>query len=114
MKINSSICYRPSSQIQRRLELSSFPATAENYPKAIAQLQERFGRKGLLVQIYVRDLLSMVIRNAATGRSKADLPALYDDLEAKIRALENLGRTQDKYGVFLSPLVESRLPTDIL
>ncbi|GFW26967.1 DUF1758 domain-containing protein [Trichonephila clavipes] len=94
--------------------VESFPATADNYPKAIAQLQERFGREDLLVQIYVRDLLSMVMRNAAPGRSKTDLPALYDELEAKIRALESLGRTQDKYGEFLSPLVESCLPEDIL
>ncbi|GFU50670.1 DUF1758 domain-containing protein [Trichonephila clavipes] len=94
--------------------VESFPATAENYPKAIAQLQERFGREDLLVQIYVRDLLSMVMRNAATGRSKTDLPALYDELEPKIRALESLGRTQDKYGEFLSPLVESCLPANIL
>ncbi|GFW13398.1 uncharacterized protein TNCV_1879001 [Trichonephila clavipes] len=115
MKINSSTCYRSSSRIQRRLELSRvFPQQRENYPKAIAQLQERFGRGDLLVQIYVRDLLSMVMRNAATGRSKRDLPALYDELEAKIRALESLGRTQDKYGEFLSPLVESCLPEDIL
>ncbi|KAF8766380.1 hypothetical protein HNY73_019446 [Argiope bruennichi] len=39
--------------------VQSFPATASNYPKAIQQLQERFGRDDLLVQIYVRDLLSM-------------------------------------------------------
>ncbi|GFU86068.1 DUF1758 domain-containing protein [Trichonephila clavipes] len=56
----------------------------------------------------------MIMRNEATGRSKTDLPALYDELEAKIRALESLGRTQDKYGEFLSPLVESCLPEDIL
>ncbi|GFW03008.1 DUF1758 domain-containing protein [Trichonephila clavipes] len=94
--------------------VESFPATAENYPKTIAELQERFGREDLLVQIFVRDLLSMVMRNAATGRSETDLPALYDELEAKIRALESLGWTQDKYGEFLSPLVESCLPEDIL
>ncbi|GBM94986.1 hypothetical protein AVEN_176909-1, partial [Araneus ventricosus] len=94
--------------------VESFPATAENYPKAIAQLKERFGRDDLLVQIYVRDLLSMVMKNAASGRTKTDLPALYDELEAKIRALESLGRTQEKYGDFLSPLVESCLPEEIL
>ncbi|GFU18036.1 integrase catalytic domain-containing protein [Nephila pilipes] len=48
----------------------------------------------------------MVMKNADTGRSKTDLPALYDELEAKIRALESLGRTQEKFGDFLSPLVE--------
>ncbi|GBN57256.1 hypothetical protein AVEN_17338-1 [Araneus ventricosus] len=65
----------------------------ENYPKAIAQLKERFGRDDLLVQIYVRDILSMVMKNAASGRTKTDLPALYVELEAKIRAPESLGRT---------------------
>ncbi|GBM83902.1 hypothetical protein AVEN_199789-1 [Araneus ventricosus] len=102
----------PKTKAARVVE--SFPATAENYPKAIAQLKERFGRDDLLVQIYVRDLLSMVMKNAASGRTKTDLPALYDELEAKIRALESLGRTQEKYGDFLSPLVESCLPEEIL
>ncbi|GFU45921.1 DUF1758 domain-containing protein [Trichonephila clavipes] len=83
-----------NSKVARVVE--SFHATVENYPKAKAQLQERFGREHLLVQIYVRDLLSMVMRKAATGRSKTDLPALYDEREAKIRALESLGWTQDK------------------
>ncbi|GFW62203.1 DUF1758 domain-containing protein [Trichonephila clavipes] len=56
----------------------------------------------------------MVMRNAATGHSTTDLPALYDELEAKIRALESLGWTQEKYGEFFSPLVESCHPDDIL
>ncbi|GFY72608.1 uncharacterized protein TNIN_338581, partial [Trichonephila inaurata madagascariensis] len=50
------------------LEVESIPATADNYPKAIAQLKDRFGQD-LSVQIYVRDLLSMVMKNAASGRA---------------------------------------------
>ncbi|GFU76056.1 integrase catalytic domain-containing protein [Trichonephila clavipes] len=95
--------------------VQSFPATAANYPKAIDQLKERFGREGLLVQIfYVRDLLTLVMKNAATGRVTADLPLLYDELESKLRSLESLGKTQDKYGDFLMPLVESCLPEEVL
>ncbi|GFV19914.1 DUF1758 domain-containing protein [Trichonephila clavipes] len=45
---------------------------------------------------------------------RTDFPALYDELEAKIRALERLGWKQDKYGEFFSLLVESCLPEDIL
>ncbi|GFU33458.1 uncharacterized protein TNCV_1886451 [Trichonephila clavipes] len=92
----------------------SFPAIAANYPKAIDQLKERFGQEDLLVQIYVRDLLTLVMKNAATGRAKADLPLLYDELEIKLRSLESLGKTQDKYGDFLTPLVESCLPEEVL
>ncbi|GBM94974.1 hypothetical protein AVEN_9022-1 [Araneus ventricosus] len=94
--------------------VQGFPATASNYPKAIQQLQERFRRDDLLVQIYVRDLLSMVMKNATTGRMKIGLPILYDELEGKLRALESLGKTQEKYGDFLTPLVESCLPEEVL
>ncbi|GFW69021.1 uncharacterized protein TNCV_2919191 [Trichonephila clavipes] len=69
----------PGSKAERLV--LSFPATAANYPKAIDQLKERFGREDLLVQIYVRDLLTLVMKNAATGRAKADLSLLYDELE---------------------------------
>ncbi|GFT89951.1 uncharacterized protein NPIL_30321 [Nephila pilipes] len=102
----------PKSKAARVLD--SFPTTEENYPKAVTQLHERFGREDLHVQIYVRDLLSMVMKNAATGRSKTELPALYDESKAKIRDLENLGRTQEKFGDFLSPLVEFYLQEFVL
>nr|XP_042902851.1 uncharacterized protein LOC107439364 [Parasteatoda tepidariorum] len=102
----------PKSKAERLI--LSFPATAANYSKAIEQLKERFGREDLLVQIYVRDLLNLVMKNAATGRAKTDLPSLYDELEGKLRSLESLGRTQEKYGDFLTPLVESCLPEEVL
>ncbi|GFT53823.1 DUF1758 domain-containing protein [Trichonephila clavipes] len=102
----------PGSKAERLV--LSFPATAANYPKAIDQLKERFGREDLLVQIYVRDLLNLVMKNAATGRAKTDLPLLYDELESKLRSLESLGKTHDKYGCFLTPLVESCLPEEVL
>ncbi|GBO05885.1 hypothetical protein AVEN_272777-1 [Araneus ventricosus] len=38
----------------------------------------------------------MVMKNTASDYMKTDLPALYDGLEAKIRALESLGRTEEK------------------
>ncbi|GFY65961.1 integrase catalytic domain-containing protein [Trichonephila inaurata madagascariensis] len=54
------------------------------------------------------------MKNAVSGRATTVLSSLYDELESKIRALESLGRTQEKYGDFLSPLVESYLPEEIL
>ncbi|GFY18322.1 uncharacterized protein TNCV_2047281 [Trichonephila clavipes] len=87
--------------------VESFPATADNYPKAITQLQERFGREDLLVQIYVRDLLSMVMRNEATGRSKTDLPALYgseDSSSGEPRVdTGQVWRVFESFGLVLSP-----------
>ncbi|GBN17809.1 hypothetical protein AVEN_95686-1 [Araneus ventricosus] len=94
--------------------VQSFPATPSNYPKAIQQLLERFGRHDLLVQIYVRDLLSTVMKNATTGRMKIGLSILYDELDGKLRALESLGKTQEKYIAFLTPLVETCLTEEVL
>ncbi|GFU63714.1 uncharacterized protein TNCV_4508301 [Trichonephila clavipes] len=54
------------------------------------------------------------MKNAISGRTKTDLFTLYDELEGKLRSLESFGRTQEKYGDFLRPLVESCLPEEIL
>lgn len=52
--------------------VSSYPATTENYPKAIEQLKKRFDCDDLLIQMYIRELLTLVMRNAATGRTKVE------------------------------------------
>ncbi|GFV98312.1 RNA-directed DNA polymerase from mobile element jockey [Trichonephila clavipes] len=54
----------PKSKAERLV--LSFPATAEIFPKAIDQLKEGYGREYLLVQIYVRELLSLVMKNAVS------------------------------------------------
>ncbi|GFT72511.1 integrase catalytic domain-containing protein [Trichonephila clavipes] len=105
-------CIIPNSRAAHLI--NSFPMTDDNYPKAIEQLKERFGRDSLLVQIFVRDLLNLVMKNAVPGRSNTDLAVLYDSLESKLRALESLGRTKEKFADLLGPLVESCLPGNVL
>ncbi|PRD22257.1 UNVERIFIED_CONTAM: hypothetical protein NCL1_49558 [Trichonephila clavipes] len=90
-----------------------FPKTSENYCKAVQQLKMKFGRGDLLVQIYVRDLLFLVMKNATAGRN-SDLASMYNMLETKLRALESLGHTKEKFADFLEPLVESCLPESVL
>ncbi|GFU14042.1 putative RNA-directed DNA polymerase from transposon X-element [Trichonephila clavipes] len=103
-------CVVPDSKAARLVP--SFQPTKDNYSKAITELKERFGRDELLVQIYVRDVLSIVMKNAA-GRNKVDLSELYDLLESKLMALESLGRTKEKFAEFLEPLVQSCLPETV-
>jgi hypothetical protein len=46
----------------RAFELvSSYPQSKENYPKVIKALKERFGNPKLLKQVYVRELIRMII-----------------------------------------------------
>jgi hypothetical protein len=91
--------------------VKSYPATEENYPKAIEALKERFGKPDLLVEVHVRELTNLVI-NAKT--EKPSLSKLYDKLETQLRALESLGVKPEHTTQFLFPMIESCLPEDIL
>ncbi|GFT94609.1 uncharacterized protein NPIL_116631 [Nephila pilipes] len=93
--------------------VESFPITNENYPLAIESLTERYGRKELLIDFYVRELLKLVLNNA-TKKKQDSLSGLYNKLSTLLRALSSLGVTIDQCGVILYPLVESSLPTHIL
>ncbi|GFT79322.1 DUF1758 domain-containing protein [Nephila pilipes] len=80
----------------------------------VEQLKLRFGREDLLVKIYVRDLHSLFLKSATTGKNAPDLAPLYDMLKTKLRALESLGGTKEKFAEILEPLVESCLPENVL
>nr|XP_042908443.1 uncharacterized protein LOC107452148 [Parasteatoda tepidariorum] len=58
--------------------VESFPPTGENYTKAVDSLKSRFGNEDLLVEIYVRELLKLII-NVQVNRS-FPLTSLYDKL----------------------------------
>ncbi|XP_057660740.1 uncharacterized protein LOC130896575 [Diorhabda carinulata] len=93
--------------------LSSYPGSAANYPKAFGQLKNRFGRNELLIELYIRELLSLVLVQAS-GKVYLTLAQLYDKLETQLMALESLRVTSEKYACMLAPLVKSVLPESIL
>ncbi|UYV69490.1 hypothetical protein LAZ67_6003777 [Cordylochernes scorpioides] len=92
--------------------VKSYPLTTENYPKVVKALQDRFGDKVILTEVYVRQLLKLVINNAR--KKTLTLEGLYDQVESHLRALESLGVTTQQNASFLYPLVESSLPEDLL
>lgn len=94
--------------------VQSFPPTAENYEKVIQSLKHRFSREELLVEVYVRELLKLVLQNTMKPNEKPQLASLYDKLETHIRSPESLGVTADKCAAMLYPLVESALPEELL
>ncbi|OXA52865.1 Pro-Pol polyprotein [Folsomia candida] len=93
--------------------VESFPMTTENYPKAVIALKERFGKEKFLQQVYVRELLRLVI-TTAKSKEVVVLSKLYDDIETQLRALESLGIKAEQSTQFLFPMVESCLPEEIL
>ncbi|XP_023217501.1 uncharacterized protein LOC111619908 [Centruroides sculpturatus] len=94
--------------------IESFPVTAEHYPQAIECLNSRFGREDVLIEVYVRELLSLVLNNALVQEHKLPIVKLYDRIKTQLRSLKMLGVTMDKCASMLYPLVESSLPTDLL
>ena len=92
--------------------VSKFPATESGYKEAVIHLQERFGREDILVEMYVRELISLIITKPKSH--KGYVTQLYDQVESQLRALNSLGVTRDKFSAILYPLVESALPTDVL
>ncbi|GFY27881.1 hypothetical protein TNCV_243461 [Trichonephila clavipes] len=61
--------------------VDGYPPTVWNYDKCIYSLRMRFGRKELLIKFYVRELLTLVIKNVTNSRSKSEITQLYDQLE---------------------------------
>ncbi|UYV75136.1 hypothetical protein LAZ67_12002605 [Cordylochernes scorpioides] len=92
--------------------VSFFPNSAANYPLAISTLKERFGREDMLVEVYVRDLIAIILENAY-GRNTTSFSTVYVRLSSQLRALGSLGVTTDKCAAILYPMVESALPEDL-
>ncbi|GFS93210.1 integrase catalytic domain-containing protein [Trichonephila clavipes] len=69
--------------------IESFPITNENYPLAIESLVERYGRKELLIDFYVRELLKLILNNA-TKKKQDSLSGVYNKLSTQLRALSSL------------------------
>ncbi|XP_070515343.1 uncharacterized protein [Cardiocondyla obscurior] len=60
--------------------VKSYPPTAEYYGKVINSLKNRFGREDLLIEVYVRELLQLVLQNTLKSKSMS-LASLYDKIE---------------------------------
>ncbi|GBM79102.1 hypothetical protein AVEN_177416-1 [Araneus ventricosus] len=92
--------------------VKSFSPTGENYAKAADSLKACFGIEDLLVEVYVRELLKLII--SVQSNQKLAPTFLYDKLESYLRALETFGVTTDKCASILHPMVESCFDEEFL
>ncbi|GFV90849.1 uncharacterized protein TNCV_2324181 [Trichonephila clavipes] len=104
---------KPRSHAREFIE--SYPVISENYDNTVLALKKRFEKPELLVEVYVRELIKMIITNVkANNRDKLPLDRLYDKIEAHLRALESLGLKSKEITAWLFPMVESCLTGDVL
>ncbi|UYV67073.1 hypothetical protein LAZ67_4003825 [Cordylochernes scorpioides] len=92
--------------------VKSYPLTEANYPKVIEALRDRFGDKVILTEVYVRQLLKLVINNER--KKNISLESLYDQVESHLRSLDSLGVNVQQSSSFLYPLVESSLLEELI
>ncbi|UYV80331.1 hypothetical protein LAZ67_18002470 [Cordylochernes scorpioides] len=103
------------SNTRARELIESYPQTADNYAKAVQALKQRYGQKDLLVEIYVRELLKLMMANVKTPPDeRRSVAKLYDKLETQLRSLESLGVDTKENTAWLFPMIESCLPEDVL
>ena len=85
---------------------------AEHYKTACVILKERFGREDKIIFCHVQELLNLSVP-ASVKCDVSQMWKFYNDLLKHMRSLEALGITGSQYGVILTPVVLSRLPSDL-
>ncbi|UYV75229.1 hypothetical protein LAZ67_12002992 [Cordylochernes scorpioides] len=93
--------------------VSIYPLTEENYSKAIDALRRRYANPDLLLQVYVRELLKLVIESAS-GKKKLSFHELYYKIQSYLGSLKSLNLESASPDTWLYPLVESCLSDELL
>lgn len=90
--------------------------TAANYSVACKLLKERFGKPERIIFAHTQALLNLSLpsRPQVPKYYVSALRKLQDKILTHIRSLEALGVSGNDYGIFLIPVMLSRLPRDIL
>jgi hypothetical protein len=85
--------------------------TTANYKNAIDIIQDRFGKKAVVVASHMDSLMNLPI--ITSSRDITKLRVLYDKVEMNVRSLNALGIESTAYGALLVPVVLRSLPEDI-
>lgn len=111
------LMYADDNVTADQIEKETDDAEAENDDEVIASLKAPYRCDDLQIEVYVRELLQLVLQNAIKEGQNGPvepLLSLYDKLESHLRSLESFGVTMDKCAAMLLPLVESSLPEELL
>ncbi|OXA55049.1 hypothetical protein Fcan01_11154 [Folsomia candida] len=89
--------------------VASFPKSPENYQKAIDMLTEKYGKKDMLVSLYMTDLAELLF-----NKEKGSLSKFYVNLQTQLQNLESLGVKSEQSSQYLLPMVLKSLPRETL
>ncbi|XP_068208316.1 uncharacterized protein [Palaemon carinicauda] len=113
----SKFCYLQSLlEGEVRAVIQRLSQTSVNYPIACNMLKERFGKPERIIFAHIQALLGVALPTKIAPGSSKHIPSLWklqDELLTHVRSLEVLGVAGKQYGVFMPPVILSRLPSDI-
>ncbi len=85
--------------------------TEANYDSAIKMLTNRFGRKDLVINAHMQNLLSLTPVKKSYDTTALRKP--YDECEIQIRSLSAMGVVSNTYGPLLCPILMQMIPEDL-
>jgi hypothetical protein len=92
------------------VSIKGLPLTAKNYKVAVDILKDRFGRKELIINGHVQSLMNLEGEGKNTVMK---LRSIRDQTLIHVRSLESQGVHGETYGIFMTPIILSRLPADV-
>ena len=74
-------------------------------------LKECFDKKQLQIAIHMKNLDKT--STVSDLKNISQLRSVYDNFETQIRSLDNLNVTPETYGLLLTPVLQSKLPSEL-
>jgi len=90
--------------------IAGLSITDANYGSAILLLQARYGRPDTVMFKHIQDMVNLVVGTHPTHTH--GIRRLYDRLMMHVRSLKCMGIEESQYGVLLTPIILSCLPTE--
>jgi len=90
--------------------IAGLPLTANNYDVALNLLKERFGNEQITIRAHVRELLNI---ECVLNSSNEQFRAMVDKVNVHIRCLKALNVASDRYSIFLTEILLSRIPRNV-
>ena len=89
--------------------IAGLPLTEDNYDYAYELLSERYGQPHKIVEAHIKALSKI----SSPSNTLSSLQLYYDTIQAHLRGLAALGKTEDSFAIMLNPAILSKLPVDI-
>ncbi|XP_021960216.1 uncharacterized protein LOC110856083 [Folsomia candida] len=89
--------------------VASFPKLPENYPKAVNMLTQKYGKKDMLVAMYMTDLAELLF-----NQDKRSISKFFMALQTQLQNLESIGVKSEEASQYLLPMIVKSLPKETL